>query len=290
MDHLGIPFYQEYVEGTGQSKAKAADLLLGLGFSSGHHAVPEESYKWYINMRQVIPLLTSGLGMGTERYLCWLLQHDDIKEVNALISSDFQVPGHQKDLNITDGTRKGCPSCTGATSRGKGQPPQHQLPPERQRRPAEERGGSAATATGNRLSLASPGSSLEQPRPAAPLPGDQEPKAPCSRRRWEGSCLVALLTDSSRPSEKLPPRPNCRASSGTHPASSCNQLAPRHLHQLEQQPQASGLRDGGGGHRQIVLRGTVFLDLHLQPACFTPSSLRHPTLLPAPCLTPGYTK
>ncbi|KAK0138794.1 hypothetical protein N1851_024656 [Merluccius polli] len=43
-------------------------------------------------------------------------------------------------------------------------------------------------------------------------------------------------------------------------------------------------------HRQIVLRGTVFLDLHLQPACFTPSSLRHPTLLPAPCLTPGYTK
>ena len=25
-------------------------------------------------------------------------------------------------------TRKGCPSCTGATSRGRGQPPQHQLP------------------------------------------------------------------------------------------------------------------------------------------------------------------
>ncbi|KAK0152429.1 hypothetical protein N1851_006056 [Merluccius polli] len=79
-------------------------------------------------------------------------------------------------------------------------------PPERQRRPAEERGGSAATATGNRLLLASPGSSLEQPRPAAPLPGDQEPKAPCSRRRWEGSCLVALVeggdyTNCSRPSE-----------------------------------------------------------------------------------------
>ena len=56
-------------------------------------------------------------------------------------------------------------------------------PPERQRRPAEERGGSAATATGNRLRLASPGSSLEQPSLAAPLPGDQEPKAPCSRGR-----------------------------------------------------------------------------------------------------------
>ena len=32
-----------------------------------------------------------------------------------------------------------------------------------------------------------------------------------------------------------------------HPASPCNQLAQRHLRQLKQQPQASGLRDGGGG-------------------------------------------
>ncbi|KAK0144383.1 hypothetical protein N1851_017252 [Merluccius polli] len=79
-------------------------------------------------------------------------------------------------------------------------------PPEQQRRPAEERGGSAATATGNRLQLASPGSSLEQPRPAAPLPGDQEPKAPCSRRRWEGDhasspWLRGVTTNCSRPSE-----------------------------------------------------------------------------------------
>uniref|UniRef100_A0A8C1NEB4 Isoaspartyl peptidase/L-asparaginase n=1 Tax=Cyprinus carpio TaxID=7962 RepID=A0A8C1NEB4_CYPCA len=89
MDHLGVPFYQAYVEGSGRSKAKAAYLLLGLGETLGlgerhstsemvrealqHHAVPEDSYKWYINMRQVIPLLTSGWGMGTERYLCWLL-------------------------------------------------------------------------------------------------------------------------------------------------------------------------------------------------------------------------
>ena len=100
MDHLGIPFYRACVEGTGQSKAKAADLLLGLGETLGlgerhstpelvqqalrHHAVPEESYKWYINMRQVIPLLTSGLGMGTERYLCWLLQHDDIRDIHII--------------------------------------------------------------------------------------------------------------------------------------------------------------------------------------------------------------
>ncbi|XP_045913583.1 uncharacterized protein LOC123975837 [Micropterus dolomieu] len=100
MDHLGVPFYQAYVEGTGRGKAKAADLLLGLGETVGlgerhstpemvqealrHHAVPEQSYKWYINMRQVKPLLTSGWGMGTERYLCWLLQHDDIRDINII--------------------------------------------------------------------------------------------------------------------------------------------------------------------------------------------------------------
>lgn len=97
MDHLGVPFYQAYVEGTERRKAKAGDLLLGLGETVGlgerhstpemveealrQHAVPEQSYKWYINMRQVKPLLTSGWGMGTERYLCWLLQHDDIRDI-----------------------------------------------------------------------------------------------------------------------------------------------------------------------------------------------------------------
>ncbi|XP_051244736.1 uncharacterized protein LOC127356759 [Dicentrarchus labrax] len=100
MDHLGVPFYQAYVEGTGRCKAKAADLLLGLGETLGlgerhstpemvqealrHHAVPEQSYKWYINMRQVKPLLTSGWGMGTERYLCWLLQHHDIRDIHII--------------------------------------------------------------------------------------------------------------------------------------------------------------------------------------------------------------
>lgn len=97
MDHLGVPFYQAYLEGTEQSKAKAADLLFGLGETVGlgerhstpemvkealrQHAVQEQSYQWYINMRQVKPLLTSGWGMGTERYLCWLLQHDDIRDI-----------------------------------------------------------------------------------------------------------------------------------------------------------------------------------------------------------------
>ncbi|KAJ8345746.1 hypothetical protein SKAU_G00299390 [Synaphobranchus kaupii] len=78
MDHLGVPFYQAYVDGSGKQKAKATDLLLGLGETIGlgerhstsemvqealrQHAVPEDSYKWYIDMRQITPLLTSGWG------------------------------------------------------------------------------------------------------------------------------------------------------------------------------------------------------------------------------------
>ncbi|XP_036408698.1 uncharacterized protein LOC118794546 [Megalops cyprinoides] len=100
MDHLGVPFYQAYVEGSGKRKAKAADLLLGLGETIGlgerhstaemvqeslkHHAVPEDSYKWYINMREIKPLLTSGWGMGTERFLCWLLQHNDVRDMHII--------------------------------------------------------------------------------------------------------------------------------------------------------------------------------------------------------------
>ncbi|XP_053708295.1 uncharacterized protein LOC128751352 [Synchiropus splendidus] len=76
------------------------DLLLGLVETLGlgehhsipemvqealrHHAVPEQSYKWYIDMRRVKPLLTSGWGMGTERYLCWLLQHSDVRDMHII--------------------------------------------------------------------------------------------------------------------------------------------------------------------------------------------------------------
>ncbi|XP_051905816.1 uncharacterized protein si:ch211-256m1.8 [Hippocampus zosterae] len=100
MDHLSVPFYQAYVEGSGRAKAKAADLLLGLGETLGlgerhstssmvqealgHHAVPQQTYKWYIDMREVKPLLTSGWGMGTERYLCWLLQHNDVRDTQII--------------------------------------------------------------------------------------------------------------------------------------------------------------------------------------------------------------
>uniref|UniRef100_A0AC34FH49 Aminoacyl-transfer RNA synthetases class-II family profile domain-containing protein n=1 Tax=Panagrolaimus sp. ES5 TaxID=591445 RepID=A0AC34FH49_9BILA len=100
MEHLSTPFYQAYVEGTDKKIAKAADLLIGLGETLGlgerhetaeevcealdHHEVEQSEYQWYIDMRKVKPLKTSGWGMGTERYFCWLLKHDDIRDIAIL--------------------------------------------------------------------------------------------------------------------------------------------------------------------------------------------------------------
>ncbi|KAJ8254395.1 hypothetical protein COCON_G00210070 [Conger conger] len=76
MDHMGVPFYQAYVDGSGKQKAKAADLLLGLGETIGlgerhstpemvqealrHHAVPEDSYKWVFG-HNLVSVLDGGL-------------------------------------------------------------------------------------------------------------------------------------------------------------------------------------------------------------------------------------
>ena len=100
MDHLSVPFYQAYTEEHGKEKSKAADLLFGLGETLGlgerhatmqeaaaaldHHEIPHDSYQWYLDIRKVQPVKTSGWGLGSERYLCWLLQHDDVRDVQLL--------------------------------------------------------------------------------------------------------------------------------------------------------------------------------------------------------------
>lgn len=97
-DHLAVPFYQAYEEGSG--KALNADLLLGtcetVGSGQRHltgaqvqaalrqHSVSPQAYAWYLQMRDEAPLETSGFGMGLERYLLWLLQHDDIRDIPLL--------------------------------------------------------------------------------------------------------------------------------------------------------------------------------------------------------------
>ena len=100
MDHLSVPFYQAFVPHTNQGKALCADLLLGpgeiLGLGQRHatvgavedslklHRVPRETYEWYMDIRDPDKggkeLQTSGWGMGVERFLCWILKHDDVRD------------------------------------------------------------------------------------------------------------------------------------------------------------------------------------------------------------------
>lgn len=95
-DLLAVPFYQKYdkkIKGT----TKNADLLMGIGETVGcgerHddydelidslkiHEVRDDEYNWYINLKKIKPLNTSGFGMGTERFFMWVLKCDDIRNM-----------------------------------------------------------------------------------------------------------------------------------------------------------------------------------------------------------------
>ena len=48
------------------------------------HQVDPISYDWYLKMKERYPLKTSGFGMGTERFMLWLLKQDDIRDFQLL--------------------------------------------------------------------------------------------------------------------------------------------------------------------------------------------------------------
>lgn len=97
-DHLSVPFYQAYEPGT--RKRLNADLILGrcetIGAGERHktseqvrsamveHQIRSEPYNWYAQLRDDHPMQTAGFGMGLERFLMWLLQHDDIRDLTVL--------------------------------------------------------------------------------------------------------------------------------------------------------------------------------------------------------------
>jgi len=97
-DSLAVPFYQGCSE-SGE-KALNADLLFGIGEVVGsgerhqnkvkvmraleRHDVSEDEYGWYLEMKDKFPLKTSGFGLGIERFLLWLLKHDDIRDCQIL--------------------------------------------------------------------------------------------------------------------------------------------------------------------------------------------------------------
>ncbi|MEV4924334.1 asparagine synthetase A [Streptomyces roseoverticillatus] len=105
-DHLSVPFYQAFEAGD-PSRARNGDLLFGVGETVGagerhatagevrtalaEHRVPEEDYAWYLRMRELSPMKTSGFGLGVERFFLWLLRHDDIRDMQML----QRVNGHQ---------------------------------------------------------------------------------------------------------------------------------------------------------------------------------------------------
>lgn len=101
MDHLSVPFYQAFLPGSEGSKALCANLLLGpgevLGLGERHFDVQavqdalkmrdilQGNYGWYLDIRDEAKggkgMLTTGWGMGMERFLCWLVGHDDVRDM-----------------------------------------------------------------------------------------------------------------------------------------------------------------------------------------------------------------
>lgn len=98
-DRLAVPFYQ-CVDPHDSSKALNADLLMGIGETVGagerhlnkyevmqaldYHKVDSDEYEWYCNLKEKYPMKTSGFGMGIERFLLWILCHDDIRDCQLL--------------------------------------------------------------------------------------------------------------------------------------------------------------------------------------------------------------
>ncbi|MDP9583668.1 UNVERIFIED_ORG: aspartyl/asparaginyl-tRNA synthetase [Burkholderia contaminans] len=94
MPALACPFYQRPESGT--SACLSADLLLGPGEILGAgercadaestlkslrlHDVDPHTYQWYVEMKRIAPLQTSGFGLGVERFIMWALKADDIRD------------------------------------------------------------------------------------------------------------------------------------------------------------------------------------------------------------------
>lgn len=99
-DHLSVPFYQAF-DPADESKALSADLIFGIGETVGSgerhatgkelaralrlHDVSPDSYEWYSVMKERHQLQTAGFGLGVERFLLWVTQHDDIRDLALLL-------------------------------------------------------------------------------------------------------------------------------------------------------------------------------------------------------------
>lgn len=100
-----VPFYQAK-QPNGKS-AYASDLLAGIGEILGcgqrvlsvadldeslkEHNVDPSEYEWYREMRQIKEIQTSGFGLGIERFILWILKHDDIRDCTLLLRDHTNI-------------------------------------------------------------------------------------------------------------------------------------------------------------------------------------------------------
>jgi asparaginyl-tRNA synthetase len=105
MPNRSVPFYQTKEPGTDFSMT--GDLLAGIGEILGcgqrvftaedtknslaEHEVSEDGYKWYIEMRDIKTIKTSGFGLGMERFMLWVLKHNDVRDCALLIRDHSKV-------------------------------------------------------------------------------------------------------------------------------------------------------------------------------------------------------
>jgi aspartyl/asparaginyl-tRNA synthetase len=105
MPWANVPFYQSKKEGTPYSMT--GDLLAGIGEilgcgqrvattkdlkeSLGLHRVNIDGYCWYAEMRERMPLQTSGFGLGIERLILWITQTSEIRNCSLLYRDHDQV-------------------------------------------------------------------------------------------------------------------------------------------------------------------------------------------------------
>lgn len=101
-----VPFYQAK-HPANTTVSLTADLLAGIGeilgsgqrvFSGedldeslGAHDVELHGYEWYRTMHEQYRLQTSGFGLGIERFMLWLLKHDDIRDCTLLLRDHNKI-------------------------------------------------------------------------------------------------------------------------------------------------------------------------------------------------------
>lgn len=103
-----VPFYQAKNPNQ-KGSAFAADLLAGIGeilgcgqrvltvedldTSLAEHNVDPLPYMWYRRMREINCVQTSGFGLGIERFILWILRHNDIRDCTILLRDHKKIIG-----------------------------------------------------------------------------------------------------------------------------------------------------------------------------------------------------